>query len=159
MKTLVVYASKGGYSRECAQKIAAGLVDGADVVDVKKKAGKTDIAPYDTVILGGGILAGRLPGALRRFCMKNVSALEQKRVGLFICGTDPENHEKVFAANYPAGLMDCAVVKTWLGGRILFADQKGIMRFVLKKMLKGENDVHAEQPEALKAFVTSIEAI
>ena len=159
MKTLVVYASKGGYSRECAQKIAAGLTDGADVVDAKKDAFKTDIASYDTVILGGGILAGRLPGALRRYCLKNASALEQKRVGLFICGTDPENHEKVFAANYPGGLLDCAVVKTWLGGRILFADQKGIMRFVLKKMLKGENDVHMEQPEALKAFVTAIEAI
>lgn len=159
MKTLVVYASKGGYSRECAQKIAAGLVDGADVVDVKKRAKNIDIASYDTVILGGGLLAGRLPGALRRFCLKNVSALEQKHVGLFICGTDPENHEKAFATNYPAGLLDCAVVKTWLGGRILFAEQKGITRFVLKKMLNGDADVHAEQPEALKAFVTSIEAI
>jgi menaquinone-dependent protoporphyrinogen oxidase len=85
--------------------------------------------------------------------------LEQKRVGLFICGTDPENHEKAFTMNYPAELLDCAVVKTWLGGRILFADQKGITRFVLKKMLKGDTDVHAEQPEALKAFVTSVEAI
>ncbi|MEA5031881.1 MAG: flavodoxin domain-containing protein [Sphaerochaeta sp.] len=159
MKTLVVYASKGGYSRECAQKIAAGLTNGADVVDAKKDAFKTDIASYDTVILGGGILAGRLPGALRRYCLKNAFALEQKRIGLFICGTDPENHEKVFNSNYPAGLVEKAAVKKWFGGRILFADQKGIMRFVLKKMLKGENDVHAEQPEAVQAFVSAIEAI
>ena len=159
MKTLIVYASKSGYSRECALRIASGLAEGADVADVKIDAFRKDLSLYDTVILGGGIRAGRISGNLRRYCTKNKTRLANKRIGLFLCGTDPDNRGKVFDANFPTELLDKATEKGWFGGRIVFSEQKGIMRFILKKIVKGEHDVHAEQPKAVEDFIAAIEAI
>jgi menaquinone-dependent protoporphyrinogen oxidase len=156
MKIAIIYSSHQGYALECARQISEGLsVDGnqADLIEVKKEAKKLDLANYDTVVIGGGIHAGHLSGALRRFCSKYEALLRTKRLGLFVCGTDKDNQEKQFVDNFPQSLLDVAVTKGWFGGRIVFAEQKGIMRFMLKKILKGERDVHEEKPEAVKTFM------
>ncbi len=160
MKTAIIYSSHQGYAHACAQEIAEGLAtegNRTELVDVKKGAERLPIDAYDTIILGGGIHAGRLSGALRKFCVKHEGQLSTKRLGLFICSTDKDNHEKQFVDNFPQSLLDAAVAKGWFGGRIVFAEQKGIMRIILKKILKGEHDVFEEHPEAVKAFITAME--
>lgn len=159
MKAVILYSSHQGYALECAKQIAVGLeADGNETrtVEIKREAKGLELADYDTVIVGGGIHAGHLSGALRKFCSQNEALLRTKRLGLFICGTDKDNQEKQFVDNFPQSLLDVAVAKGWFGGKIIFAEQKGIMRFVLKKMLKGENDVHEERPEAVKTFLNEM---
>jgi menaquinone-dependent protoporphyrinogen oxidase len=159
MKTLVVYTSKNGYTLECAKKIGEGLRENgheADLKDAKKEARKADLSQYDSVIIGGGIHAGQLPGAVRRYCAANEAALRTKRLGLFICGTDVEHQEKQFSDNYPQSLLDVAVAKGWFGGRIVFAEQSAPMRFMLKKILKGAEDVHEERIEAVGDFLNRL---
>ena len=159
MKSIVMYSSKNGYALECAQQIVEGIRkegDEAELAEIGKETKKINLADYETVIIGGGIHAGHLSGSLRRYCMKHEGELRSKRLGLFVCGTDKEHQEKQFTDNFPQSLLDVAVTKGWFGGRIIFAQQKGVMRFVLKKLLKGEHDVHDERPEAVTSFVSDI---
>jgi menaquinone-dependent protoporphyrinogen oxidase len=115
-----------------------------------------DLGRFDQVIAGGSIRAGRLSGALRKFLGTHGKELLGKRLGLFLCGTDPDNIDQQFATHYPKELIEHAIAKRWFGGRIVFAEQNLVFRFMLKKILKGEEDVHKEQPEAVKAFVADI---
>ncbi len=159
MKIAIIYSSHQGYALECAKQMADGLGTDAkqtELIEVKREAKKFEIADYDTIIIGGGIHAGHLSGALRRFCSKHEALLCTKRLGLFICSTDKDNQEKQFIDNFPPSLLEVAITKGWFGGRIVFAEQKGLMRIILKKILKGEHDVYEERPEAVKAFMTEM---
>jgi len=159
MKIAIIYSSHQGYALECAKKIADGLgSDGkqAELADVRREAKKLKLDDFDTIIIGGGIHAGHLSSALRKFCSKHEALLSTKRLGLFICSTDKDNYEKQFTDNFPRSLLEAAIAKGWFGGRIVFAEQKGLMRIILKKILKGEHDVYEERPEAVKAFMTEM---
>ncbi len=159
MKVAIIYSSHQGYALECAKQIADGLEatgKQVELVEVKREGGKCNIDDYDTIIIGGGIHAGHLSGSLRRFCSKQEELLCSKRLGLFICSTDKDNQEKQFVDNFPQSLLAVGIAKGWFGGRIIFSEQKGIMRIILKKILKGEHDVYEEQPEAVKLFITEM---
>ena len=159
MRIAIIYSSHQGYALECAKHMASVFAaegNQSDLFDVRKEANKLVIDEYDTIILGGGIHAGHLSGSLRKFCSRHEAHLRTKRLGLFICSTDKDNYEKQFVDNFPQSLLDAAVAKGWFGGRIVFAEQKGIMRLILKKILKGERDVFEEHPEAVKAFMAEM---
>lgn len=158
MKTLVVYASKNGYSRECAQQIANNLGDGSIAVDCKKEVKKIGLADYEAVILGGGIQVGKTPGYLRRFGEKNTSALMGKKIGLFLCctETDPAGHQKYFENNFPVELVKQAQVKGWFGGRIIFTEHNVVTRAILKKILGNGDDFRGERPQSVLAFIEDL---
>jgi len=159
MKIAIIYSSHQGYAFECAKKIADGLeMDGnqAELADVRSEAKKLNIDNYDTIIIGGGIHVGHLSSVIRKFCSKHEALLCTKRLGLFICSTDKDNYEKQFSDNFPRSLLEATIAKGWFGGRIVFAEQKGLMRIILKKILKGEHDVYEERPEAVNAFMTEM---
>jgi len=155
MKTLVVYASKNGYSRECAQQIATNLGDGSVAVDCKKEVKKTSLADFGAVVLGGGIHVGKLPGYLRRYCAKNTTELMGKRIGLFLCctETDPAGHQKYFDTNFPMELVKQTQLKGWFGGRIIFAEHNVVTRAILKKIQGTGDDFRGERPESVRAFI------
>jgi menaquinone-dependent protoporphyrinogen oxidase len=155
MKTLVMYASKNGYSRECAQQIASNLGDGSVAVDCKKEAKKTNLADFGAVVLGGGIHVGKLPGYLSRYCAKNTTDLMGKKIGLFLCctETDPAGHQKYFDSNFPAELVKQAQLKGWFGGRIIFAEHNVVTRAILKKIQGTGDDFRGERPESVRAFI------
>jgi menaquinone-dependent protoporphyrinogen oxidase len=155
MRTLVVYASKNGYSRECAQQIANNLGDGSMAVDCKKEVKKVDLADYTAVVLGGGVHMGKLPGYLRRYCAKNASDLQSKKIGLFLCcnETDPAGHQKYFENNFPTEMVKQAQVKGWFGGRVILAEHDVITRAILKKINGNGNDFRGERPESVQAFI------
>ena len=155
MRTLIVYASKSGYAKECAQRIAQGLEGDVEIADIKKDAARKNLADYGMILAGGSVRAGHVSGSLRKFLEANKEVLLQKRLELFLCGTDPDNLETQFETHYPKELLDSAIAKEWFGGKIVFAEQNAIMRFMLKRILKGEQDVHVEKPEAVQAFITA----
>jgi menaquinone-dependent protoporphyrinogen oxidase len=156
MRSLLLYASKKGYARECAQRIARGLAGDVETFAIKDRRKIGDLGRFDQVIAGGSIRAGHISGALRTFLADHESLLLEKRLGLFLCGTDPDNIEQQFATHYPKELIAHAMAKRWFGGRIVFAEQNLVLRFMLKKILKGGEDVHKEQPEAVEAFIADL---
>lgn len=80
MKTIVVYRSKYGYTKNYAEWLAESLG-----CDIKENASLADIADYDVVIFGGGIYAGRINGI--KFITKNYGKLAGKKLVLFAVGS------------------------------------------------------------------------
>lgn len=153
MKTLIVYASRHGYSRECARKISEGLGTGTDIVEISRTMPKNLLSHYDTVIIGGGIHTGSLSPLVKRFCRKNKKKLITKRLGFYLCATNSEHKEEQFSKSYPSVLLENAVATGWFGGRIILAEHKNVTLFILKKILKSDSDLHAELPEEVEVFV------
>jgi len=78
-KSLVVYASRYGSTKEVAQAIADGL--GADIANVLDQP---DVDAYGFVVVGSPIYSGSYLPAMQRFLRHNKAALATKKVAAFI---------------------------------------------------------------------------
>jgi len=73
-RILIAYASKRGSARKAAE---------CDIVDLKKSP-PSNLEQYGTVVLGSGILAGKVYRPLQRFIDEHSEELNDKCICLFI---------------------------------------------------------------------------
>lgn len=91
MKTVVVFESKYGATRQYAHWIAEAL--GCDLFE-KKHIKPQQLQAYDTIVYGGGLYAGSVSGI--DLLTKNFGALAGKNLVLFTCGlADPADNANV----------------------------------------------------------------
>jgi menaquinone-dependent protoporphyrinogen oxidase len=160
MKTCIIYRSKYGYTKECAQQISAVLGTEAELIEVKQANRMKSFSDIDLMIIGSAVYAGSTPRIMRSFCKKHEqSLLNIPHLGLFLCGTDPDRVDLNFQKSFSSSLLQKAEVTEWFGGRLVLAQFSGIMHAVLKKMLHGETEVHAEKPEAVQRFATRVQEL
>ncbi|GIK64200.1 MAG: hypothetical protein BroJett018_19940 [Chloroflexota bacterium] len=99
-RILVVYASRGGTTREIAEQIAEALRlkgIGVETAAVKKVSNAGD---YDAIVLGSAIYFRRMMPSAVRFIRQNTSILEACPVAVFSVGAQmrkptPKNHALV----------------------------------------------------------------
>ncbi|MFF3336546.1 flavodoxin domain-containing protein [Streptomyces sp. NPDC002888] len=92
---LVAYGSTNGSTAEIAERIGEILSKEGLTVDVRSAAQVTDLTPYDAVVLGGGLYAGRWQRDARRFARRHRRALAERPVWLFSSGPlDPSASER-----------------------------------------------------------------
>jgi menaquinone-dependent protoporphyrinogen oxidase len=95
MKVLVSAASKHGSTAEIAAAIGAVLSSEGIEVDVRRPEDVTTLAPYDGVVLGSGVYAGRWLEPIKRLIAREANELAFKPVWLFSSGPigDPPKPE------------------------------------------------------------------
>jgi menaquinone-dependent protoporphyrinogen IX oxidase len=91
MSTLIVYGSRRGSTRACAELIQQTLGDAAALADVSRKI--PDLAAYDRVVIGANAFASRLNKRVMRFVRKHLSELIRKEVHLFVCSGSKNESE------------------------------------------------------------------
>ena len=150
MKTLLLYATKHGATREVAQRIAK-LLDGAVLHDLKQ-GGVPSLAEYDCIIIGGSIYAGMLRKEAKTFAAQNADALRGKRLGLFLCGMDASQEQAFFKANIPADILQAAKATSFMGG-IFDPKKAGAMgRLIVKVAAKQSEYIDSIDDEKIKQF-------
>jgi menaquinone-dependent protoporphyrinogen IX oxidase len=95
-KTLIAYASKSGANSEAANTIADALKTTYNmditIADLRKE--KPDITPFQNIIVGSGVRAGRVYSEAVNFLGNNFG---ERKVALYFCcgeGGDPKTHDK-----------------------------------------------------------------
>lgn len=88
MSTLIVYATKYGFTKTCAEILAKKLGENVDIYDLSSNL--PDLMKYDKVIIGGSIYAGKIRKPVMRFCSDNLNTLKGKKLGFYICGMAKE---------------------------------------------------------------------
>lgn len=136
MKTLIIYSSKYGSTKDCAELLKNKLDGTADILNIQEKK-KVNLDNYDTIILGSSIYVGSVSKKLKEYCNQNLDELREKRVGIFInCGFEREK-EQYFAQNFPQSLLTHALVKECFGGEARMERMNFFYRFIMKKVSKG----------------------
>ena len=90
MKTVVIYKSKTGFTKNYAEWISEAL--SADLFEGSKVTTNM-LTAYDTVIYGGGLYAVGISGV--KFITKNLDKLKDKKVVVFATGASPCREEAV----------------------------------------------------------------
>lgn len=135
MNTLIIYATKHGATKSCAEKLSEKLTGKTDLYDVKNGS-IPELSQYDKVIIGSSIYAGSIPKELREFCMKNVEGLKQKKLGLYICCMNEKEAEKQLNSVFPEELLNCAITKESFGGEFKFKEMNFFEKLICKMVTK-----------------------
>lgn len=138
MNTLIAYATKHGATRDYAETLAKELPGAITLRDLRKDP-NLDLTPFDTVVLGTAIYGGQAPKELREFATRNLEALKQRRLGLFICCWFVDQAERELQAAFPAELLSVAADTEALGGRIDLAKLSLFERLISKVVGVKEN--------------------
>jgi len=104
MKTLVVYGTKSGCTKDVAGRIGERLAAGGSTVEVVPAEKAPDPVAYDAVVVGSGVRAGSWHGAVKKWVEGNASALRQRPVAFYTCGlmiTEEGKAEEVRAYTDP----------------------------------------------------------
>lgn len=155
MRTIIIYSSKHGATREAAKLLAHQLADGAVIAEVTEAP---DVTPFDCVVLGSAIYAGKPLKPMQDFCAQHQEELLQKRLGLFICAmADPVIVRQELTMAYSALLRQHAVATAWFGGKIIPAKLSATERAVLKIMRKSKPREELRHDD-IQRFVITLQA-
>lgn len=140
-RTLVAYASRAGSTAEVAEAIGDVLRASGIGVDVRSVKDVTDIAGYDSLVLGSAIWAGKPLPEMRKFVKDQHDDLIRLPVAYFIlCDTlredTPANRRA--ATGYVAPLRDLKepVSEGLFAGRRDFSKMHPILAWVLKHVFR-----------------------
>lgn len=94
-KILVAYATKHGTTSEVAQSIAGTLQELGLIVEVRDARRVDDIAPYEAVVIGGGLYMGKWHADARDMLKRHRHELAGKPFAVFGMGPDSLDESKV----------------------------------------------------------------
>ncbi|HET8614249.1 MAG TPA: flavodoxin domain-containing protein [Actinomycetales bacterium] len=86
MRALVTVASKHGSTQGLARAVASGLRDRGFDVDQVAPEDVLDVGPYDVVVIGSAVYAGRWLRAAKDLVRRHSAALRWRDVWLFSSG-------------------------------------------------------------------------
>ena len=150
MKTLILYATKYGAAREIAQRIANNMRE-AKIYDLKND----NIPPleqFECIIIGSSVYAGNIRKEAKTFITKNLSILQDKKIGLFLSGMAPESGEEKVFESMPAEIVSVAKEKSLLGGIFDPKKANGLERFIMKIVTKQSGYVNTISDEKIAQF-------
>lgn len=140
MKTAIVYYSRYGFSKECANDLSTKLKNHVDIFNISDN--KPDsIDEYDTVILGSSIYFGKIDKKLIEFCTNNARELTNKRIAFFACCATPSEYKTTLLACLPKDFVDSIAITECFGGEL----RKDKMRFKDKMIAKTVEKVLAKE--------------
>ena len=95
MRALVTAASKHGSTADIAGAVAVGLRARGVDVDLRDPEAVDDLAPYEVVVVGSAVYAGRWMKEAKGFVARHESALRWRDVWLFSSGPLGDPPQKV----------------------------------------------------------------
>ena len=156
MKTLIAYASKHGCTEKCAKLLEEHLDGETERVNLKEQT-EVDFSKYDKVVLGSPVYVGKILKEVDTFAKTYLNELEQKTIGLFICGMQEEHTlRNELEVNYPTELQDKALVRECFGGAFDFSDMNFAEKMITKKVAKIDKDVSAIREDVIQSFAETL---
>ena len=157
MKTLILYATKYGATKEIAEKIAKNMED-VSLYDLKEK-NSPSLDTFDCILLGSSLYAGSARKEFKAFITENLSTLNHKKLGIFFSGMGSDSIDKVFTDNPPLASLENVIARDNLGG--IFDPQKvnKAERFIFKLATKQSEYQNTIDEEKITSFLHKINAI
>ncbi|HYE09753.1 MAG TPA: flavodoxin domain-containing protein [Patescibacteria group bacterium] len=156
MSILIAYASKYGCTEQCAEKLAQKFDEKVDLYNLKS-AKPIDVAQYEKVIVGSSVYVGRVNKEATEFCTNNLEALKNKKIGLFICGSqEGEPLKQELAAAYPPELQSKAAILECFGGAYTFSKMSFMEKTIVKVIAKTNKDTSTIQEDKINSFAQAL---
>lgn len=113
MKTAIIYGTKSGASKECAERLSKELGN-TTIIDIDQEEPRID--GFSHVIVGAGVRNDKMYKPIRDFLRKNQTELLSKTVACYLCNSKPKTTEEVIVASIPEAIREQAIEIVSFGG-------------------------------------------
>lgn len=158
MKTALIFATLHGTTKKAADYIAENLTEDDVTLFSLNEKQEIDLSKYDKVILGASIHMGIVAAQMKKFCKRNLEQLQSKKLGLFVCGMEPDLDRQVFELEmaFPRELHKTARATAFAGGEFLFEKMNFFQRIIIKKITKSDQNVSQIHYDVLDHFISQM---
>lgn len=155
MKNLIVYGTKHGCAKRCAEILSEKLVGEVDIVDVKENP-NIDLSIYERVIIGGSIYAGTMNKGINDFTSKNEAILREKQLGLYICSMNKGAEEQQIKNSFPETLIESAKAVNNFGGEFRLKELNFMEKMIVKVVSKSLEKENKESSMSMKDDIDKV---
>ncbi len=164
MKVLIVYATRGGVSRQAAEMLAAPLLAvnvEVSLFDIRDNPPSPE--GFDVAVVGGSIRFGKLNSSLKKYIKTYKHTLGNMHSAAFICCGISENYEDYTVMQLPLDL-NCSFGVHYFGGQLkpdrVSGFDKLIVKLVRESILTKDPDDsasnRAELPELMPDTINAL---
>jgi menaquinone-dependent protoporphyrinogen oxidase len=150
MKTLMIYSSKHGTTKECCYLVQENLTHDSQIISIDK-SDTIDLSTVDNILIGSSVYAGKINKKLLTFINKNLAELKNKKLGVFLC-CGVEKELDTYFNLLPSELIENAKL-FYCGGKIDLEEHNFLVKFMLKKIMNGNKMPELKQ-ETIEAIAT-----
>ncbi|HBG4644237.1 TPA: flavodoxin domain-containing protein [Clostridioides difficile] len=137
MNTIIIYSSKYGCTKDCANILKNKLSDNVTIVDINNNNNKIELSKFDKIIIGSSIYVGSVSKKIQVLCNDNVELLNKKQVGIFLCCGFSEQADKYLKSNFPSSLLESANAIGIFGSEARLEKMKFLDKLIMKAVSKG----------------------
>ena len=148
MKILIIYSTKWGVSKACAQMLADRLTPSFDITVCDIQDTPPSPEAFDVAVIGGSIRMGKLNKKLKEYLKAHADLLNTRHAALFLCCGFTENFDDYARMQFPKNISADLGVH-FFGGELKPQKLTGVDR-ILVKMLRSEvlrDDFEAPDPD------------
>ncbi len=131
MKIVIIYATKSGTTRTCAELLAKELKN-HEVTLCNLADREPAIDDADCIVLGFPIRMGKAYKPARKYIVNNKEALVAHKTAYFLCCGFVDCFEDYISRCIPKEMQENALAVTCLGGALDPSKVKGIDRLIVK---------------------------
>lgn len=133
MKILIVYATRGGVSRTCAEMLKEKLQAYHEVSVCNVEESAPAPSDFDVAVIGGSIRMGKLNKKLKTYIKEYREVLASMPAAAFICCGFPADLDDYVETQLPKN-SDFSLGIHCFGGEIKPEKRKGIDKLILRMM-------------------------
>ena len=128
MKTLIVYKSKRGFTKKCAEYINNNIDS-----DISNDPIMADLKAYEHIIIASPVYMGKINKDVNTLITEQLEILMTKKVSLVICGMNNKELETMKNTNFTKEFLDHASF-FYPGGAYYFDKLNFLERLIVKKI-------------------------
>lgn|GEM_PF-2001594 len=154
MKTLILYETRTGYTKECADTLHSNIKD-SHIFDITSK--DYSLNDFDTILVGAPIYIGEIEKKTSRFFHIHKLKLLNKKLGIFCAGMNKEEFSMAVQNSLPPDVFYHAEI-VHCGGRIEYKKLTFREKLTLRRRLgikKSENMSNENEVESFIEWVNS----
>ncbi|MFG3292905.1 flavodoxin domain-containing protein [Streptomyces sp. NPDC048179] len=153
---LVTYGTTNGSTARIAQTVAETLRKDGLTVDTRPAGSVTDVTPYDAVVVGGGLYAGRWHKDARGFVRRHRRALAERPLWFFSSGPLDDSASK--RAIPPVRGVRRAMTQLGSRGHVTFGGslEEGAKGWLAQRILRSGNGGDFRDFTAIEAWAARV---
>ena len=155
MNVLIVYSSKWGVSRTCAEMLAKRLEGFADVGVYDINDAPPSPEGFDVCVVGGSIRMAAINKRLKRYIKEHASALSSTNTAFFLCCGFCESFDDYVSALIPKTAKANLGVHCF-GGELKPEKLRGIDKLIVRIIRSERSAVDPDEPDKQRGALPEI---
>lgn len=131
MKVLIIYSTKGGVSRQCAEMLADKLYSSMEVSLYDIKNDPPSPEGFDVAVIGGSIRMGRLNKKLKSYIRDNADLLSHMNTAIYLCCGFTESFDDYVTIQIPKSVTASLGIHCF-GGELKPEKLRGLDKLIVK---------------------------